>query len=288
MNREFRDGDIRDLLGGALDTEPPMNIDRAAVIKAGKRSLRRRRVAAGVGVAAGVVAVALGATALAGPTALFGGPDLGPADSGPKITGTAPPATETTRPTAATTPMTNRTAPSLAAVARLPLNPEDGQSGRLRAIYEAAFTSVRPLPHWADLIPSNPKFEVVDGRLRLLAELKDSQGIGEFRIEVAKLAGPGTERPCGTQSSGKVDAITCEPLDFGEVPGGRLRAVYSVVTSGSYIKNVMTLTRPDGIEITASSTNQRIGGAGGHSRSEPTLTKANLRDVVMQPAYAAW
>ena len=286
MNREFRDEDIRDLLGGALDAEPPMSIDRATVIKAGKRSLRRRRLAAGAGVAAGVVAVALGATALAGPNALFGGPDLGPAGPGPSISGTAPPTTETTRP--ATTEIL-RTAPSLTPVARLPLNPEDANAVRLRAQYEAAFNSAYPLPHWAEPTSGNPKFEVVGGGLRLTTELKDSQGLGEFRIEVAKLAGPGTERPCGTPNPGKADAVSCEPLDYGEVQGGgRLRAVYSTVTSGPFITHVMTLTRPDGIEITATSTNRNANRLGGATRAVPTLTKANLRDVVLRPAYPGW
>ncbi|SDN19777.1 hypothetical protein [Allokutzneria albata] len=287
MNREFRDEDIRTLLGGALDAEPPMSIDRGAVIKAGKRSLRRRRLATGLGVTAGVAAIALGATALAGPNALLGGPDLGPADSGPKISGTAPATTVTSRPPVTET---TRTAPYTTQVARVPLNPEDPQATRLRGIYESVFTSTRPLPHWADLVPAKPKFDVVDGGLRLIAELKDSLGVGEFRIEVAKLAGPGTERPCGASASpGKPAAVSCEPQDFGEMPGyGRVRGVYSVVTDGPFVAHVMTLTRPDGVEITATSTNQHVHRINGVTRGVPTLTKANLRDVVMRPEYPAW
>ncbi|WP_086820259.1 hypothetical protein [Allokutzneria sp. NRRL B-24872] len=288
MNREFRDEDIRDLLGGALGSEPPMTIDRASVIQAGKRSLRRRRLVAGAGVAAGVVAVALGATALAGPSALFGGPDLGPAGPGPASTSTTGPATpETTRPPYSTT--TVRTSPSTDAPApRIALSPRDPKSAGLVAQYNSAYSAASPLPHWAEPLPRAPKFELVDGGMRLAAELKDSQGLGEFRIEVFKSASPSVSQPCRSASTPAV-VLSCEPVDMGELADGRrVNGFFSAIKTGAEITHTLSMWRPDGLEIVATSTNARLGVPGGVNRAGPTLSKANLRQIVLTPGFVPW
>ncbi|GAA4002765.1 hypothetical protein GCM10022247_24520 [Allokutzneria multivorans] len=287
MNREFRDEDIRDLLGTVVGSEPPMNIDRASVIQAGKRSLRRRRLAAGAGVAAGVVAVALGATALAGPSALFGGPDLGPAGPGPTMTSTTGPASpETTRPPYSTT--TTRTSPSTdAPAARIALPANDPKTASVLSQYNAAYSAANPLPHWAEPLPRNPRFEAADGGLRLEAELKDSQGLGAFRIEVFKTVSPSVGQPCRSASTAAV-VLTCEPVDLGEMPDRRrVNGFFSAIKTAAEITHTMTMWRPDGIEIVATSTNTRLG-IGGVSRAGPTLSKASLRQVVLTPGFVPW
>jgi hypothetical protein len=60
------DEDIRRLLRGAFGPEPPMRLDRAEVFRRGRRAVRLRRITASGGVAATVVAVAVGVALLPG------------------------------------------------------------------------------------------------------------------------------------------------------------------------------------------------------------------------------
>ncbi|SDI62996.1 hypothetical protein SAMN05192558_106205 [Actinokineospora alba] len=73
--------DVRDLLGRALDGEPPLGIDRDKVFAEGRARLRRRRSIAISGVATAVVAAALGTTALAGGLLSQPAGDVSPAAS---------------------------------------------------------------------------------------------------------------------------------------------------------------------------------------------------------------
>ncbi|RZS41347.1 hypothetical protein EV193_103670 [Herbihabitans rhizosphaerae] len=65
--------EVTSLLARALDGEPPPELTTDDVLRAGRGRLRGRRIAAGGGVAAAVMAVALGAAALTGDGS--GGPD---------------------------------------------------------------------------------------------------------------------------------------------------------------------------------------------------------------------
>lgn len=89
-------GDVKALLGRALDGEPPLRIDRDEVFAEGRARLRRRRSIAIGGVAGAVVAAALGTTALTG--GLLGQPagDIGPAASVSAPVVPRPPASTTT------------------------------------------------------------------------------------------------------------------------------------------------------------------------------------------------
>lgn len=64
MNQE--QDDVKRLLGAAFGPEPPLMLDRAELLRAGQRRVRRRRIAASGGVAASVVAVVVGVVALTG------------------------------------------------------------------------------------------------------------------------------------------------------------------------------------------------------------------------------
>lgn len=61
------DSDIKELLGRALEDEPPMRIDRGEVFRQGRKRLRRRKLLEAGGVVAGVVVIAVGAITLTGP-----------------------------------------------------------------------------------------------------------------------------------------------------------------------------------------------------------------------------
>jgi len=61
------DSDIKELLGRALEDEPPMRIDRGEVFRQGRKRLRRRRMLEAGGVVAGVMVIAVGAITLTGP-----------------------------------------------------------------------------------------------------------------------------------------------------------------------------------------------------------------------------
>lgn len=58
--------DIKELLGRALEDEPPMRIDRGEVFRQGRKRLRRRRILEAGSVVAGVVAIAVGAVVFTG------------------------------------------------------------------------------------------------------------------------------------------------------------------------------------------------------------------------------
>ena len=67
MSSEPRgDEDVKELLGRALAGEPPLTLDRDEVFRDGRRRLRNRRLFSSGGVAAGVVAAAVGAVLLTG------------------------------------------------------------------------------------------------------------------------------------------------------------------------------------------------------------------------------
>lgn len=61
------DSDIKELLGRALEDEPPMRIDRGEVFRQGRKRLRRRRMLEAGSVVAGVMVIAVGAITLTGP-----------------------------------------------------------------------------------------------------------------------------------------------------------------------------------------------------------------------------
>ncbi|MFB9905018.1 hypothetical protein [Allokutzneria oryzae] len=280
MSREIRDDDdIRELLGGVLQMEPPMTIDRAAVLSAGKRALRRRRLAAATGVAAGVVAVALGATAIAGPSALFGGPDLGPAVPAPPR-----PSVSEVAPTMRTSPVppaTTRLAPPTA-VTSVPmtkgeLNAADPVAQQIAVSFSTIFTSLHPLPSWAELSPRGARFQVTQGGLKLVADLKDSQGVGSFRFDVVKNA--------PAVSCAGATASTCETLELDPTLDRRVTGVYTVTSSGPVVTNTLFVNRYDGFQLVLSSTNR---GSTGEMRPTPTLTKANLISAALVPAYPYW
>ena len=69
--------DVKRWLGAAVDAEPPLTLDRAAVYGEGKRLVRRRRRMAAGAVAGGVIVLAAGVGALTGLT--HGTPDVRPA-----------------------------------------------------------------------------------------------------------------------------------------------------------------------------------------------------------------
>ncbi|MGW5051047.1 hypothetical protein [Actinokineospora sp. NPDC004072] len=90
--------EVRRLLEAAVRDEPPLRLDRAAVISAGRRRLRIRRTAAVGGAATAVAAVVIGMTALSGTQ--FGMPEpVLPAGPGPHSAPgpTAPPGPQSTR-----------------------------------------------------------------------------------------------------------------------------------------------------------------------------------------------
>jgi hypothetical protein len=58
--------EIRDMVGSALHDEPPLGIDRARVVRSGRRRLRARRAGLAGGAALGVVAAVLAAVTVAG------------------------------------------------------------------------------------------------------------------------------------------------------------------------------------------------------------------------------
>ncbi|HVK23345.1 MAG TPA: hypothetical protein VM677_18470 [Actinokineospora sp.] len=58
--------DAKEVLSRAFDQEPPLRLDKDAVISAGRRTLKRRRAVAVSGVAAVVIGAVLGVTSLTG------------------------------------------------------------------------------------------------------------------------------------------------------------------------------------------------------------------------------
>jgi hypothetical protein len=108
---EQRDEDVKWVLGRAFGAEPPLGLDRAEILRAGRRKVRNRRIVASGGVAASVIAVVVGAAVLPGLLTDDGpGEDVavGTSTSAPSVSGT-PPTTGQSAPVGPSLPLTTVT-----------------------------------------------------------------------------------------------------------------------------------------------------------------------------------
>jgi hypothetical protein len=159
-----QDGDIRRMLGRAFGPEPPMRLDRAEVFRRGRRAVRVRRIAASLGVAATVVAVAVGVSLLPG----LGKPVNDPAHG----SGTA------------------RPAPPSPPTFVVPPGPEPRTSAQRAAELTQVLDQAGVFPADLEIVPLGATDAAAlrfahDGRMyHVIKDVRDKQGLGSFDLRV--------------------------------------------------------------------------------------------------------
>ncbi len=170
------DEDVKRMLGRAFSAEPPLELDRAEILRAGRRKVRTRRIATSGGVAASVIAVVIGAAGLPN---LVGddrsGEDVavGTSTSAPTLT-EAPPTTFESAPAGPSLPLTTVT-----------LSPSDVHAEALTAtVAGSVVLSQYRLAPAADGSRIPLAFVSYHDGYRAAADLADENGAGSLEIEV--------------------------------------------------------------------------------------------------------
>ncbi|WP_026423213.1 hypothetical protein [Actinokineospora inagensis] len=251
--------EVHDLLGRAFGEEPPMAIDRAAVVADGRRRLRKRRLAATGGVAAMVAVAVFGTAALTsgafglgqpGTVAPAGEPTMGTAASG----GPQRPSARSSTSRAAASPSTTK-----------PLVHEVELPGQGKVLLSAGL-------HWpegVELRSAEPGYQWYDfadaGALKSIVHT--SSGDRVLRVRVYFTKARDHEIKC-------VDPQTRDPLPH----------CYQQVVSGSLVRTdkdyeqgpvavLVTADRPDGVTVEVSETSTDDGVL---QRADQVLSDATL------------
>ncbi|MGQ0840389.1 hypothetical protein [Actinokineospora sp.] len=260
--------DVKDLLGRAFADEPPLRLDRDAVLADGRRRLRRRRTAAIGGVTAAVAAAVVGATALTG--GALGQPDeLQPA---------APSISTTTTPSLLPTtgvPDSPRTAPPSQI-----LQPPAAASGRLSEVLRAAPIAWPPVI--TDMKGDARPWYQFDGKGKATADLVTRQGKRSLVVTV-------------TPTAPRDDAIICPGVPSGrplpnctrqELPdGGTIRVNVDEPLGGSPaspLSVVVTAARADGTTVTVTETS----GTGPQWRTDQIVPTDVLVAIATLPGFS--
>lgn len=253
--------DIKGLLGKAFGPEPPLTVDRDAIVRRGRRQVRLRRLTASGGVAAAVVAVVLGAALLSNQ----------PSDDGDLTAGVP----------ASTTPAPTSTTPSDLAPAgpELPLTttaPALVTNERHAAELTKALTGARILPGDFTVSPAEPNSKPLEFRFNgrgywTTAQLSDGGGHGILTITVT----PGGSPPkCPPHPS-------CTELNEA---GVAMAARSDRNNSGTIEYSILAL-RPDGTSLTLIANNMaslRLDETR-TTRPEPPVNLAQLRAIATLP-----
>ena len=251
--------DIKELLGRALDDEPPMRIDRGEVFRQGRKRLRRRRIFEAGSVVAGVVAIAVGAITLTGPKDHERGgmpaadqPQSAPTMQVPPET-SAPPAVEVTP--LATTDQHARDM----TVALTEFLPEE--------------MALEPMPNGLD-----PVFQATDGVYRLAADVVGADGEGALHIAVAP-AKADDQTDCVLLME---DYQDCQMIGTGS----DLVAVATEQFGNGEQRYVAFVNRPDGTTVNAVITNlsERQRSAGDRPAiTVPVLSQQEIAQLAQLP-----
>lgn len=254
------DSDIKGLLGRALEDEPPIRIDRAEVLRQGRKRLRRRKLLEAGSVVAGVVAIAVGAITLAGPRHDERG-------GIPAASGDQP---EQASPTLLVTPVPAE--PSLEDSAP-PATSDQHAMDMTVALTEflPAEMALEPMPGGVD-----PGFLATDGVYQLAADVVSPEGEGSLHIAVAPAKTDDQTdcvmfaedyQECELISSGMdVVAVATEQFDNGEQ------------------RYVAYVSRPDGTTVNAVITNlsERQRVIGGPPLTEtPMLSQQSFAELTL-------
>lgn len=244
--------EIRELLGRAIGPEPPLALDRAEVIRRGRRAVRARRIATSGGVAASVIAVVVGAallTDLAGDTGRQAGPARAGGPTGATVaTSTGPPSTQ--------------------------LDPEQHRAHA--AALSSALADVNVLP--VDGV-SPVAFTYAHGTYLAGTDLVDGRGGGSLRIEIRQ-AGAATE-PVHCENSTRQVRVECRIASDGDYP----TSVTTRMSDTGLIEYVVRAVRPDGTDIMITASNLAANNPAGAAvtRYKPVVGHAVLERLAKSP-----
>lgn len=260
------DSDIKELLGRALEDEPPMRIDRGEVFQQGRKRLRRRRILEAGSVVAGVVVVAVGAVIFTGSH-----------DQRAGIPAAASDQTEPAPPTLMATPVPSEE----------PAPPSSGQSLDTSEQHAKDMTLalIEFLPTRMMLVSmpgsADAGFREVDGMYQLSADLIGSGGEGALHIAVAP-AKADDQTAC-VAALAVYDVCELVGTDTGDV------AIATEQLSVGEWRYVAFVARPDGTAVTAvvsglSERQQRAGQP--PARDEPVLTRQEFAELARLPSLS--
>ncbi|KAA2260136.1 hypothetical protein F0L68_20650 [Solihabitans fulvus] len=257
--------DLKALFRNALDAEPPLRIDTAGLVRAGRRRARVRRMAMMGGVVGAVVAVVVGTATIAS----FG-------QAARQVTPASP--SSTSRTTSAPPSSSQQSSPT-PSYANVPSN--DAHARELSVVLGQGM----PAPAGMQALPSpgfNSAFDFVNkpGRYTAVGELKDVQGTGKLSVEVAygKPGSPNLTCLDVSQSSGPWDNCNAASMDGMPV-------VMTARTRGSAIVWQLATRRSDGSRVTAVSenTSDNPSSPGPVQRPFPPMDFGALNRIVNLP-----
>lgn len=261
--------DIKDLLGKAIGDEPPFDLDRDEIFRAGRQRVRRRRTLAAGGVVAAVVVAAVGAATLTNFVSLD--PDPVPPAVGDSRH--APPGPDLPLPTSESQkPPTG-----------VQLTPKQAQrlTGRLFDSGYVSSVDVVPWPvrgHGDD----TPGFRVEDGAYLYQSDLAMPHGEGVLQVVVDFVA-PGVKTSCG-DITGPYDSCV-------EVPYGEVVTVQATSKAAGERRNMVAAVLPDGTRVSAMVSNfsRRFADGGKEpSGAAPVLDIDKLTKLIVKSGFSVF
>ncbi|MFE9744537.1 hypothetical protein ACFYOT_06505 [Saccharothrix saharensis] len=267
--------DIKQTLSTAFDDEPPLRIDKAAILRSGRRKATFRRGYTGAAVLATVAAVAVPALLWSGAGGGSGGDRLGAAGqastTGPTLTTTSAPAVTTTSAPASTITTEPGSSGFPQSGVMLPPPPKPvtpERAGELGALIAAAevfptVVQVKPVPQ----DPMDPwTFRISNTNAYLsLTDVTTATGRGSVLLHLY----PGDAR-CEAADT------TCQERQYG----GRTVSVSTQEHNGITLLTVRTAT-PDGAVMSAQTSNSSDKATS--NGTPPPLTWEQLAKIVTVP-----
>jgi hypothetical protein len=261
------DSDIKELLGRALEDEPPMRIDRGEVFRQGRKRLRRRRILEAGSVVAGVVVVAVGAV-------IFTGSHHDQRGGMPAAASDQP---EPATPTMLATPDPSEE----------PAPPSSGESldtsGEHATDMTMALIEFLPTRMMMVSMPgsADAEFREADGVYQLSADLLGSAAEGALHIAVAPVKADDQTACVGALAA--YDVCELVGTDTGEV------AIATEQLNVGEWRYVAFVARQDGTAVTAmvSGLSERQRQAGQlPARDEPVLTRQEFAELARLPGLS--
>ncbi|UVS82486.1 hypothetical protein [Actinokineospora sp. UTMC 2448] len=273
--------DVRRLFEAAVRHEPPLTLDREAVIGAGRRRLRVRRTAAVGGAATAVAAVVIGMTALSG--SQFGMPEpVGPAGPGvssePRSAVTTTPASPSARVRTTVEAPRSTVWPTTTTWAEVPSTTMTHRPEVSEQLGVALGAAPLSWPADVEVEGSDVPWHTFDakGHAQFALVTRDhARRTIEIRVAAGQRSG---DKPEGCFQAD----MTCRSH---RTANGALVHYWQPERVQEHGPNALTLhaLRPDGVVVVVAD----IGGAGPPWRTEPLMSVDGLEQIALIPGFAA-
>lgn len=258
--------DIKDLLGKAIGDEPPLDIDRDEIFRAGRQRVRRRRSLAASGVVAAVVVAAVGAATLTN----FVSVDPDPV---PPAVGDSQHAPE--GPELPLTPTSGKPPPGV----RLTVEHAKQLTGRL---FDSGHVPAGNVVPWPADGGDRPVFRVENGAYLYQSDLALPEGEGVLQVVVDYVA-PGVKTSCG-DINGPHDSCV-------EVPYYGVVTAQATLDAAGERRNLVAAVLRDGTRVFAMVSNfsRRFADAGKEPPgTEPVLDMDRLTKLVVKSGFSVF